>query len=115
MKRLSNFELLRVVAMCFIVIGHIFMHGLRGEVEYYDWIRIWTISGVNLFVLISGWFNIHLTWKSLLRFLGMVVFYQILSYITVYIVTDSIPALNVFNVPNPSHNPLYVLISVIGS
>lgn len=113
MKRLSNFELLRVVAMCFIVIGHIFMHGLRGEVEYYDWIRIWTISGVNLFVLISGWFNIHLTWKSLLRFLGMVVFYQILSYITVYIVTDSIPVLNVFNVPNPSHNPLYVLISVI--
>lgn len=113
MKRRSNFEALRVVAMCFIVIGHIFMHGLQGEVEYYNWIRIWTITGVNLFVLISGWFNIHLTWKSLLSLLGLVIFYKILSYIAVYIAIESFPTLNIFNVPNPSHNPLHVLTSVI--
>ncbi len=70
--------------MMFIVVGHVVMHGFHGEVPCYDGIRALTVTGVNLFVLISGWFNIRLTWKSLLNLLGLVLFYQVLSHGAAY-------------------------------
>ena len=82
-NRDSNFELARIVAMAMIVIWHFVLHGLQGEDRFlaidsfgplhfdqYVQLGISTlcIVGVNLFVLISGFYKIKLRWKSILNY-----------------------------------------------
>ena len=82
-NRDSNFELARIVAMAMIVIWHFILHGLQGEDRFlaidsfgplhfdqYVQLGISTlcIVGVNLFVLISGFYKINLRWKSILNY-----------------------------------------------
>lgn len=73
-RRLPNFEILRVLAMFLIIVGHFFVHGLRGEgngvmlsydgksvldtVSFGIAQSLWVFSSisVNLYVLISGYF-----------------------------------------------------------
>ena len=73
--RNSNIELLRIIAMMFIVIWHISVHAQKGELPSHNYIAAITTTGVNLFVLISGYWGIKLKWKSLLNILSIVVFY----------------------------------------
>ena len=62
--RQSNLELLRIVAMFFIVVGHVFWHGFHQEASLHVPVRSVVIIGVNLFVLISGYFGINLRFKK---------------------------------------------------
>ena len=85
-ERLSNFELLRVVAMLMIVWGHCNYYAL-GAVNQTDvitdpinsFIRIFLeqicVIGVNVFVLISGWFGIRPSFKGATSLLFQVCFY----------------------------------------
>lgn len=63
--RESNFELLRIVAMTFIVVHHFFI--ATGKVDYFhagryggEFANSFLVCGVNCFILISGYFGIKL-------------------------------------------------------
>lgn len=90
-NRDSNFELARIVAMAMIVIWHFILHGLQGEdrflaidsfgplhLDQYVQLGISTICivGVNLFVLISGFYRINLRWKSILNYYFLCLFWN---------------------------------------
>lgn len=91
--RNSNFELLRIIAMLFIVIWHISLHAQKGELASHNYILAITITGVNLFVLISGYFGIKLNWKNLLTLISTVAFYNLASIILKWQITGATPML----------------------
>lgn len=78
-ERKSNIEFLRIIAMTFIVIGHIVLHGTHNSVCGSSFIRSITTTGVDLFVMISGYFCIRLSPKSLFNIIGTVLFYSIIN------------------------------------
>ena len=76
--------MLRIVAMLSIVVGHVFYHGFHNECTDVLWLRPFTCCGVNIFVLISGYYGINFKLKSLFSLLFMVSFYTICSGIIEY-------------------------------
>ena len=90
--RQSNIELLRIVAMFMIVLSHAMVLGI-GEPnlkmmhqntcfaigELFS--NSLTIVGVNIFVLISGWFGIRSSIKGFLNFIFLCLFYSISLYL----------------------------------
>lgn len=84
--RHSNFELLRIVAMAMIVAHHFVVHVLwpaqiasGGSLAAVAGINALFLGGVNLFVMISGFFGIRLTWRSLLNLWLFVGFYLLVT------------------------------------
>lgn len=77
--RNSSIELLRIIAMFSIVIGHIFYHGFHGQLYEIEWLKPFTCCGVNIFILISGYFGIKFKLESILNLLLMVSFYTAIS------------------------------------
>lgn len=86
--RQSNFELLRIVAMMFVLLVHadFLSLGAPTATDFIDnpanaWTRTlfesMTIVCVNVFVLISGWFGITANLKGLTSFLFQCLFYSI--------------------------------------
>ena len=67
--------------MTFIVIWHISIHAQKGELPTHNFIGAVTTTGVNLFLLITGYFGLKLRWSSLLSTVAIVVFYTALSII----------------------------------
>lgn len=78
--RQSNIELLRIIAMFFVLIGHAngVVMGMPSPVEIEtdtlsSFIRILfmsiAIGGVNIFVLISGWFGVRANYRGLAKLL----------------------------------------------
>jgi len=84
-QRDSNLELLRIVAMSMIVIYHIFVHGISPVyVGSHSILTVWYVRfifGVNLFILISGYYGIRLSWKSFLSLMWIIVFYKLFHLI----------------------------------
>lgn len=89
LKRESNFELLRIVAMLMIVFHHFAFHGgfnwestaITIPRLWYNFIMMGGKVGVNLFILISGYFlilNKGINIKKIFKMLGQVFFYSIL-------------------------------------
>jgi len=85
-QRQSNFELLRIIAMLFVVLGHANYFSLGGltqhelcEAPIASFWRTFAeqvcIVGVNVFVLISGWFGIKASVKGVCSFFFQVFFY----------------------------------------
>ena len=84
-QRQSNIELLRIISIFFVLVGHAFGVVL-GLPAAYDievgplssFLRILlgaaALGGVNIFVLISGWFGIHPSKKGLAKYLYQVAF-----------------------------------------
>lgn len=80
-ERNSAFELLRIVAIIFIMIHHVVVFGIGGanynvvdvQVETNPWVNdilnSMCIIGVNLFILITGWFGVKSVPRSLFRLL----------------------------------------------
>lgn len=94
--RNSNIELLRIIAMMFIVIYHISIHAQKGEQSSHDYVVAITTTGVNLFVLISGYFGIKLKWKSLLNIVSTVIFYYAIQLIADILIFDITPSVEYF-------------------
>lgn len=90
--RNSNFELLRIIAMMFIVIYHISIHAQKGELPSHNYIVAITTTGVNLFVLTSGYWGIKLKWKGLLNILSTVVFYYVIQFIAEILIFNITPS-----------------------
>lgn len=93
-NRNTSIELLRIISMIMIMFHHFAYHGNFewnfNEVTlphlWYDFILMGGKVGVDIFVLISGYFLIENTEKlfqpkKLLKFWGQVVFYSIVTYL----------------------------------
>ena len=86
-KRESNFELLRIVLMLLIIIGHLLLNseklGAIGTKEYYitNIMRSFTVFGVNGFILLSGYFGINLNYKKLIRLDIKILFYTWIFFV----------------------------------
>lgn len=93
-SRSSNFELLRIVAMVMIVLGHFIVHGIwQGEFcqrvalqrpwncIFENLIYTFCVCGVNIFVLISGYHRIKLKLKSFLSLYFLCAFYGVIAVI----------------------------------
>lgn len=104
-QRESNIELLRLVIMAMIVLHHFIFHGLGvyrsirfGELPILNefdtrmalFADSFLIYGVNVFILISGYFSIKLKAKSFVRLFAMCSFFAMLGW-GVYVVTNNIP------------------------
>ena len=90
-NRKSNFELLRIIAMILIIAHHFSLHGGFGVVQSKPLInRIWILwlqlggkIGVNIFVLISGYFLVSspaFKLKKVLKLWLQLFFYSIVIY-----------------------------------
>lgn len=83
MIRQSNFELLRIVSMFFILTLHIIGIGLgfydkEGDISNIKLlIESFSIIGVNCFILITGYFGINFKIKSLVSFVSQCFFYSL--------------------------------------
>ncbi len=76
--RESNMEMLRIIAMTMIVSGHIFFHGLQHTVRptaFYMGASSLFVCGVNLFFLISGWFGMRFSMRSLVKLIATTFFF----------------------------------------
>ena len=91
--RQSNIELLRIVAMFFIIAYHCvcnstlwleldFAHPSAKSILVQLW-GMWGKTGINVFVLISGYFMCvsHLTVKRYVKLLAELLFYGIATYL----------------------------------
>lgn len=85
-ERQSNFELLRILAMSFIVLGHIVLHAADKQLPGSVAIESVCIIGVNLFVLISGYFTIQFKFKSFFHLICISIFYSLLSAILAWLI-----------------------------
>ena len=92
-ERYSNFELLRIVAMFFIILYHLlyfFIEPLSGGQALYRGLQIPFHTGVILFVLISGYFTIKPSLKGILLLTIPVFVYYVPLNIWANIVNDDI-------------------------
>ena len=98
-KRESSFELLRIISMFSIAINHFASHGgfefnmqsLTIPRLWWEFIVMGGKFGVNIFVLISGYFLIKsqngtFNTKRILKYWGQVFFYSVLIYIIFFAV-----------------------------
>lgn len=83
--RQSNFELLRIFSMLLILVHHFICHGAEGKLpppNLLTCVDAFAIIGVNLFLLISGYFKIKLTWKSFLNLVFICMFCKVVHLCT---------------------------------
>lgn len=91
-RRESNFELLRMLAMFFVLVVHADFAALTvptsadvasapAGTAARIFFEMAAIAGVNIFVLISGWFGIRATLKGFMKFLFQVLFYAVVIYL----------------------------------
>ena len=88
-ERKSNFELLRIIAMFMIIFHHISVHSNFNNLTttnllYLKFIQIGGKIGVNIFVLISGYFLINterIKINKIFKLWGQMLFYSLLIYI----------------------------------
>lgn len=93
MQRQSNIELIRIVAMISIVVYHFVFHGLfgnslfgsispiSGNERFIVDITLFFTFGTDLFALISGYFGVHLRWKSIINLWILCSFYYLIALI----------------------------------
>lgn len=99
MKRESNIELLRIVAMLLVVLLHSNYFSLGwvkpSDISADTFVRIFTeqlcIICVNVFVFISGWFGIRASLKGAISLLYQVAFFHILIVATFLCIGHDIP------------------------
>ena len=95
-ERESNFELLRLVCMLFIILHHFIVHGLKtsgypdeSSVTFFGiaFNSLFVIA-VNCFVLISGYHSIKASPKGFFRLYIMCVFYLVLLNAFIFVQND---------------------------
>lgn len=84
-QRQSNIELLRILAIFCVLIQHGLWYGVDLPTHFSIsanpcnelmniFLRSATIGNVDVFILISGWFGIHFSWRGLSKFVYQVFF-----------------------------------------
>lgn len=105
-KRQSNIELCRIIAMLLVVMVHSGMV-VFGDIKEYDasyWgiltMQSFSIVGVNLFVLISGYFSVSLKLRSIVRLIWICFFYALTAFAVTCISGQSISIMSALWVSN---------------
>ena len=95
-ERQSNIELLRILSMFFIVLEHIVLDGTEffsapvgHQLLAANSILGFTYVGVNVFILITGYFGADFSWKRLLSLYLICGFYELVSFIIAYLLGDA--------------------------
>lgn len=92
MQRESNIELLRIIAMWYILVHHLIVHaiypdvmtgqnGVTAEYAVYSFLEGFLYMAVDVFILISGYFGIKLRARRLWSLYLQCAFYGLLTYI----------------------------------
>lgn len=85
-ERNSSFEILRIISMLLIVMHHYSVHGgfdlvnnFNGKIYFVQVLQMYGKLGVNLFVLISGYFlsTSKFSWKRIVKLELEVIFYSV--------------------------------------
>ena len=114
-QRQSNFELLRMLCMFFIVCHHVITHALPINPNYgvsmgTEWYVLELLNSccfiaVNVFILISGYFGINIKFKSFIRLYIMLAFYGCLLYhIHLFEIESHVNRWSIFNTLFPISN-----------
>lgn len=92
--RSSNIELCRIVAILLVIIGHAATY-TQGDLQSYNtcwtpalFMRGFSVVGVNVFVLISGWFGINVKKESVINLLYIVLFCGVLRCVALAYLGD---------------------------
>lgn len=91
--RESSMELLRIVAMSMIVIHHFLVHGITPDNftdGLYYIVDPFFLCGVNLFFLISGYFQVKYSLKSILKLGLLVLFFGLINQGLLYYFQGSV-------------------------
>lgn len=91
-RRYSNIELLRIISMLFVLITHacFVSLGAPNQVDFTTSfsssmmrciIEAFSAIGVNVFILISGWFGINCRMRRFVEFIFQIIFLQIALYV----------------------------------
>lgn len=95
--RHSNMEMLRIVAMSFIMLHHFWCHGMlykQFTFPAYEILEGFSMGGVDLFIMISGFFGIKLSWKSVVGLALTVAFFFLVNIGVASAIFDNVnPAL----------------------
>lgn len=84
--RSSNIELLRIIAMFMVVLGHYYVKGgfpddslMNASKLVMQFLGSWSKIAVDIFVIISGYFLVtqKFRWKKLLKFFGCTYFWSL--------------------------------------
>ncbi len=98
----SNMELLRLVAMLLVMMVHASYRALPQPTQetiadnplsmfLQTAVESFSVVGVNVFVMLSGWYGIHLRWQRLIELLFQVVFFALLCLCVYYALTGTVP------------------------
>lgn len=98
----SNMELLRLVAMLLVMMVHASYRALppptqeaiaNDPVSMFLQIAVesFSVVGVNVFVMLSGWYGIRLRWSRLIELLFQVAFFVVLCMGAYYALTGTLP------------------------
>lgn len=120
-ERNSNFELMRIISMLFIILYHTILHGHIIENTYNDGLKIifellqiMTIVHVNSFVIVSGYFqyNKQFKFEKILKLLLLALFYSLLIPFVFYKlhIINSISKLELIDIINPFNLSQYWFI-----
>lgn len=82
-------ECVRIIAMSMILIWHFFIHGGGNFCITIRYFAPLVIAGVNLFILLSGFFNIRLRWSAILNLSITILVFQLISTCATYMLTDN--------------------------
>lgn len=96
-NRLSNIELLRMIAMFAIILGHFWGHGLQSvdeiagtkEADILSFLTSFLTCHVNLFLLITGYFGIKFRWKGIISLTIKILFYSLTIYFGYLLITGN--------------------------
>ena len=95
----SQFELLRIIAMFFVVMGHLLIKGADtiGLTSPYSiekdgvvgvLLYSFVVGGVNLFVLITGWYGVKRVWGGMVRLVIDCMVFGAFSYMLLILLSD---------------------------
>ena len=90
-ERSSNIEFLRIIAMSMIIIGHFLTHAIGRDAlphNIYYLLSPYCACGVNLFFLVSGYFQIRLSSRGLFQLISTLFLFGMINVLLVYLVAE---------------------------
>lgn len=128
--RSVNFELLRIMAMFLVVVGHYIFHGLKTHDVYVYWdvsnflgwvnyiflelTYIFACIAVNCYVMITGYFcisKIEFRWNGFFKTIFATLFYSLLLLIVAFFIGKNVTKSMILNSLFPVHQELYWFVS----
>jgi len=89
-SRQSNFELLRILCMLGVLVGHVLLYLYGDQIHSRDWSvvnqgRVFLLNtcavAVNCFVMISGYFTIQVTRRRIIRYVAICLWYALFVFL----------------------------------